>query len=62
MLESGDEVGQIGGGELPLERSRCLVVACLESGETVDDNVYIVEVVKGQHFPGDDREEDLHLV
>ena len=44
-VQSVQEVGQVGGGELPLERFRGLVVACFECGEPFDDDVEIVEVV-----------------
>jgi len=37
--------GQVGGGELPLERLRGLVVACFERGEPFDDDIEIIEVV-----------------
>ncbi len=44
MVESGEEVGEVG-GEFPFERFRCLVVPFLEIGEPVDDLAEIVEVV-----------------
>jgi len=46
-VESVHQVGQVGGGELPLERFRGLVVACFEGGEPFDDDLEIVEVVGG---------------
>jgi hypothetical protein len=45
LVESGEEVGEVGGGKFPFERFRGLVVSFLELGEPVDDLADITEVV-----------------
>jgi len=47
VVESVHEVGQVGGGELPLEGFRGLVVTCFEGGEPFDEDVEIIEVIGG---------------
>ena len=62
VVESVQEVGQVGGCELPLERFRGLVVACFERGESVDDDVKVIEVVVRKYFPLSDGEYDFDLI
>ena len=51
MVESVHEVGQVGGGgELPFERLRGLVVTGFEGGEPLDDDVEIIEIVGREYF------------
>ena len=50
LVEPVQEVGEVGGGELPFERSGCLVVAGLEGRQAVDDDVEIGEVVGRDYF------------
>ena len=61
-VESFQEVGEIVGGELPFEGFGRRVVADLESGEALLDDVEVGEVVGGQCFSLDDGEVDLYLV
>ena len=61
-VESVQEVGQVCGGELPLEGSGRRVVAVLEASEALLDHVEVGEVVGGQCFSLDDGEVDLYLV
>jgi hypothetical protein len=37
VVEPGQQFGQVGGGEFPLERLRGLVVSVLECGQAVGD-------------------------
>jgi hypothetical protein len=44
-VEAVQEVGEIGGGELPFERLGCLVVACFEGGEVFHDDIEVVKII-----------------
>jgi hypothetical protein len=57
-VEPGQEVDQVGGGELPFEWSGCLIVACLEVDESFHVDVDVVEVVGREHLPLSDAEEE----
>ena len=61
-VESGQQIVQVGGGELPLERLCRGVVAQFEGCESVSDLVEAREVVGCHDFALDDGEEDLDLV
>ena len=61
-VESFQEIGEVVGGELPLEGFGGRVVADLEAGEALLNDVEVGEVVGGQRFSLDDREVDLDLV
>ena len=61
-VESVEEVGQVGGGELPLEGFGRCVVAFLEAGEALLDHVEVGEVVGRECFSLDDGKVDLYLV
>ena len=52
--DSGDEVGEVMAGEVPLERFGDLVVVAFEGVEAVDDSLQGGEVVGGQDFALDD--------
>ena len=60
VVEPGQQFGQVGGGEFPLEWLRGLVVLVLERVQAVGDGVDIGEVVGREHFPLDDGEVDLY--
>ena len=61
-VEPVQEVGQVGGGELPLEGSGRAVVADLETGKALLDHGEVREVVGRERFSLDDGEVDLYLV
>jgi hypothetical protein len=58
-VQSLQEVVQVGGGELPLERLGGLVVAGFEIGEALCNDVGVVEFIGCQQFSLDDGEDDL---
>ena len=59
--DAGDERVEVVPGESPVEGDGGLVVVVLERVEAVDDRLQAVEVVWGQHFALDDREDQLDL-
>ncbi|WP_435260581.1 DUF6527 family protein, partial [Streptomyces sp. 1222.5] len=61
-VEPGQQIVQVGCGELPLERLCRGVVAVFEGPEPVSDLVEVGEVVGCHDFAPDDGEEDLDLV
>ncbi len=61
-VESFEQVGEVAGGELPLEWSGGLVVSGFEVGQALLDHCEISEVVGREHFTRYDGEVDLHLV
>ncbi|MFB7323588.1 MULTISPECIES: hypothetical protein [unclassified Streptomyces] len=61
-VEPGQQIVQVGGGELPLERLCRGVVAVFECSEPVPDLAEVGEVVGRDDLALDDREEDLDLV
>ncbi len=61
-VEPGQQIVQAGGGELPLERLHCGVVAVFECSESVPDLGQVGEVVGRDDLALDDGEVDLHLV
>ena len=61
-VESGQQIVQVGGGELPLEWLCRGVVAVFEGSESVPDLGKVGEVVGRDDLALDDGEVDLHLV
>jgi len=61
-VESGQQVFQVGGGELPLEWLCRGVVAVFEGAEPVADLVEVRGIVGCHDFARDDGGEDLDLV
>jgi hypothetical protein len=57
-LGPGQQFGQVGGGELPVERSGGGVVAVDEGEQGLGEFGCVGEVVGGDDFLLDDREED----
>jgi hypothetical protein len=55
-----EQLGQVGGGELPVERAGCLVVAVDEGEQGVLEVGQAGEVVGGDDFLLDDGEEDFY--
>jgi hypothetical protein len=49
-VESVQEVGQVVGGELPLEGFGCCVLTGLKAGEALLDHVEVCEVVGRERF------------
>src|SRR6266545_5391269 len=62
LVESPEQVVQVGGGEAPVERHRGLLVAVLEAEQPLGHLAKVGEVVGGQDLALHDREVDLDLV
>jgi hypothetical protein len=58
VVESGQEFGQVCGGDLALEGTGSLVVARREGGQAVGYVVEVGEVVGREQFPLNDRQSD----
>ena len=62
-VESLHDLGQVGGGELPVEGlRRAWLSRFSKGGEPFDDDVEIIEIVGREYFSLDDGEDDLHLI
>ena len=62
LVESPQQVVQVGSGEAPVERHRGLLVTVLEAQQPLGDLGQVGEVVGGQNLALHDREVDLDLV
>src|SRR5208283_5895875 len=62
LLEAFEQRGELGAGEVPLERFGDLVVAALELAERVGESGGVLEVVGVEDLALDDRVVDLDLV
>ncbi|HWN00055.1 MAG TPA: hypothetical protein VNO54_23665 [Streptosporangiaceae bacterium] len=59
FADAAEQVGEVGGGEFPVERPGGLVVAADEGQQGPGQRVEAGEVVGGDDFLLDDGEEDL---